>query len=31
MPDKITPYKEKVILSEITSFFDTPDKDIVKV
>lgn len=31
MPDGITPYKEKVLLSEITSFFDTPDKDILKV
>ena len=31
MPDKITPYKEKVMLSEITSYFDTPDKDTIKV
>lgn len=31
MPDKITPYKEKVILSEIASYFETPDKDIIKV
>lgn len=29
--DKITPYKEKVILTEITSCFDTPDKDVIKV
>ena len=29
--DKFTPYKEKVILSEITSYFDTPDKDTIKV
>ena len=29
--DGITPYKEKVMLSEITSFFDTPDKDTIKV
>ena len=29
--DKITPYKEKVVLTEITSFFDTPDKDTIKV
>ena len=31
LSDKITPYKEKVILSEITSYFDTPDKDTIKV
>ena len=31
MADKITPYKEKVLLSEITSCFDTPDKDVIKV
>lgn len=29
--DKITPYKEQVILTEITSYFDTPDKDTIKV
>ena len=29
--DGITPYKEKVMLSEITSYFDTPDKDTIKV
>ena len=29
--DKITPYKEKVVLTEITFNFDTPDKDIIKV
>ena len=29
--DRFTPYKEKVILSEITSYFDTPDKDTIKV
>lgn len=29
--DKFTPYKEKVVLSEITSCFDTPDKDTIKV
>lgn len=29
--DKITPYKEKVVLTEITSYFDTPDKDVIKV
>lgn len=26
-PDRKTPYKEKVIISEVTSFFDEPDKD----
>ena len=26
-----TPYKERVVLTEITSFFDTPDKDTIKV
>ena len=29
--DGITPYKEKVVLTEITSNFDTPDKDTIKV
>ena len=29
--DGITPYKEKVVLTEITSYFDTPDKDVIKV
>lgn len=31
LEDRITPYKEKVILTEITSYFDTPDKDTIKV
>ena len=31
MSDGITPYKEKVILTEITSCFETPDKDTIKV
>ena len=31
LDDRITPYKEKVILTEITSYFDTPDKDVIKV
>lgn len=31
MEDKITPYKERVTLTEITSYFDTPDKDSIKV
>ena len=26
-----TPYKEKVLVSEITSYFDEPDKDIFKI
>lgn len=29
--DRITPYKEPVVLTEITSYFDTPDKDLIKV
>lgn len=29
--DGITPYKLKIIISEITSFFDSPEKDIIKV
>lgn len=29
--DKFTPYKEKVSLTEITSFFDSPEKDTLKV
>ena len=29
--DGITPHKEEVFISEITSFFDTPDKDTFKV
>lgn len=29
--DNITPYKEQVVLTEITSYFDTPDKDVIKV
>ena len=31
LEDKVTPYKEKVVLTEITSCFDTPDKDTIKV
>lgn len=27
----LTPYKEKVLVSEITSYFDQPEKDIIKV
>lgn len=29
--DRKTPYKEKVIISEVTSFFDEPDKDTFTV
>ena len=29
--DGITPYKLKIVISEITSFFDEPQKDIIKV
>jgi len=29
--DGITPYKLKIIISEITSYFDTPEKDVIKV
>ena len=29
--DGITPYKLKITISEITSFFDQPDKDTIKV
>ena len=29
--DKITPYKQRVIISELTSYFDSPEKDVIKV
>ena len=29
--DGITPYKQKIIISQLTSFFDTPEKDVIKV
>ena len=29
--DEFTPYKEKVVLTEVTSFFDSPEKDSFKV
>lgn len=29
--DGITPYKEKVVVTEITSYFDEPDKDTITV
>jgi len=29
--DRITPYKLKITISEITSFFDEPQKDTIKV
>ena len=31
LPDKITPYKEKILVSKISSFFDQPEKDIITV
>ena len=31
MDDGITPYKEKVLISEITSNFDSPEKDVLKI
>lgn len=29
--DKFTPYKEEVLISELISYFDTPEKDVIKV
>ena len=29
--DNITPYKERILVSKISSFFDTPEKDIITV
>lgn len=29
--DEFTPYAEKVLVSEITSYFDTPEKDVLKI
>ena len=29
--DGITPYKQKIIISQLTSYFDTPEKDVIKV
>lgn len=31
LPDKITPYKEKILVSKISSFFDQPEKDVITV
>ena len=31
LPDKITPYKEKILVSKISSFFDEPEKDILTI
>lgn len=31
LTDGITPYKEKITISEITSYFDSPEKDTIKV
>ena len=31
LPDKITPYKEKILVSKISTFFDQPEKDALTV
>lgn len=31
LPDKITPYKEKILVSKISSFFDEPEKDVLTI
>ena len=31
LPDKITPYKEKILVSKISSFFDQPEKDVLTI
>ena len=31
LPDGITPYKEKILVSKISSFFDQPQKDVLTV
>ena len=31
LSDKITPYKEKILVSKISSFFDQPEKDILTI
>lgn len=31
LPDGFTPYKESIYISEITSYFDSPEKDVVTV
>ena len=31
LSDKITPYKEKILVSKISSFFDQPEKDVITV
>jgi len=31
LPDKITPYKEKILVSKISTFFDQPEKDVLTV
>ncbi|MBQ5475397.1 MAG: hypothetical protein IIT65_12070 [Lachnospiraceae bacterium] len=29
--DGVTPYKLQIVISEITSYFDSPEKDTIKV
>lgn len=31
LSDKITPYKEKILVSKISSFFDQPEKDVLTI
>lgn len=31
LKDKITPYKEKILVSKVSSFFDQPEKDILTI
>lgn len=31
LSDKITPYKEKILVSKVSSYFDQPEKDIITV
>ena len=31
LSDKITPYKEKILVSKISSFFDQPERDVITV
>lgn len=31
LKDKITPYKEKILVSKISSFFDQPEKDVLTI
>lgn len=31
LPDRITPYKEEIVITEVTSYFEQPEKDTLKV